>query len=124
MWKPFITVLTLLLFSSCAGPELPDTPGNSVVRTYTALTSGDSLGYLESLARQKREVFESMPEAVHDLLVRWKGEHAVVTVLSVRGNDTLSTVVYNLTVTGPHPSEQDSLVAQVHREADGWKEGY
>ncbi len=119
-----LVAATLLLLSSCAGPEIPDTPGNAVVRTYNALTSQDSIGYLQCLARQKREVFESLPDAVHALLVKWKGQHANVQVLSATGNDTLQTVIYNLTVTGPNPMHQDSIVQHVRREADGWKEGY
>ncbi len=123
MWKS-VVILCALALASCAGPEIPDTPENSVVRAYTAMSKQDSLEYMASLAREKREVYEALPGALDRLLNEWKDEQPHVKVLSVQRNDSMATIVYDLKVDGPHPIEQDSLFAHAYREEDGWKYGY
>ncbi len=123
MWKSLV-ILCAVALTSCAGPEIPDTPGNSVVRAYSAINEQDSLAYMSSLSREKREVYEAIPAALQSMLNEWKGQRADVKVLSVHHNDTMATIVYNLKVEGGHPAEQDSLLAHAYLEEDGWKLGY
>jgi hypothetical protein len=112
------------LLASCVEPELRDTPANAIVRSFDALNNQDSVGYLETLAREKREVYEALPQAAHSLLEEWKGQHADVKVLSVESENGAATILYNLKITGQNTAEQDSLIAHSYLEEGGWKYGY
>ncbi|MDP4200822.1 MAG: hypothetical protein Q8922_10535 [Bacteroidota bacterium] len=128
MRQSFVILLALftpsLILSSCVGPQDKDTPANAVVRSYVALTNQDSIGYLQSLTRDKRGVYEALPAAAHALLQQWKGEHADVKVLSIQKRNDVATVVYNLRASGPNQIKSDSLIATVYLEGEGWKLGY
>ena len=123
MWKS-LAVLPALLLASCIQPEPRDSPSQAVIRTYDALNQQDSLSYLQSLDRDKRQVYEALPGALHALLNSWKGQHADVSIVSVTPHDTVATVVYNLKVTGRAPREEDSLVMNTYLENTGWSYGY
>ncbi|MFI5202443.1 MAG: hypothetical protein ACHQNE_08650 [Candidatus Kapaibacterium sp.] len=120
----FVILPTAFLFSSCVGPSDQDTPANAIARSYAALSAQDSASYMETLAHDKQEVYEALPAAQHALFDRWKGQHADVKVLSVKQDNGVATVLYNLTVTGREPSTQDSIVERIYLEDAGWKVGY
>jgi hypothetical protein len=127
MWKSFAILSSVALsacFISCVGPNYQNAPADAVVRSYAALSNQDSIAFLGSLARDKREVYEAIPEAMHSLLDEWKGRHAEVTVLSVQRKDSAATILYNLKVTGRDPMESDSLTMQADLENNGWEYGY
>ncbi|HET6400091.1 MAG TPA: hypothetical protein VFH95_01705 [Candidatus Kapabacteria bacterium] len=120
----FFILPAAFLFSSCVGPNEQDTPANAIVRSYAALSAQDSASYMETLSHDKAEVYEALPAAQHALFDRWKGQHADVKVLSVKQDNGVATVLYNLNVTGREPATQDSLVERTYREDAGWKVGY
>jgi hypothetical protein len=120
----FFILPAAFLFSSCVGPEERDTPANAIVKSYMALNDQDSATFMETLAHDKEEVYEAIPAAQHALFDLWKGQHAEVKVLSVKEDNGVATVLYNLTVTGREPSEQDSIIGRTYREDAGWKYGY
>jgi hypothetical protein len=122
MSKSLILLGTLLL-ASCVQPEPRDTPSQGLIRAYTALNNQDSVGYIRCLTRDKRGVYQALPDALHALLENYKGQHAEVSVVSVTKDDSTATVVYNLTTTGHAMQQQDSLVARMYL-ADGWQLGY
>ncbi len=129
MWKSFViffffALTTSLSLSSCVGPKDDDSPAHTIVNSYTALSQQDSVGYLETLAREKREVYEALPAAAHSLLREWKGNRPEITVLSVKRSNGTATVLYDLKVRGRNPEEQDSLLAHTDLEEGGWKLGY
>jgi hypothetical protein len=106
------------------GPDFQNAPADAVVRSYAALSNQDSIAYLESLARDKREVYEAIPEATHSLLDQWKGRLAHVTVLSIQRSDSVATILYDLKITGRNPMDLDSLTMQANLENNGWAYGY
>ncbi len=61
---------------------------------------------------------------VRAILDRWKGRHADVKILSVTGNDSIATVLYNLTITGREPRTHDSIRGRAYMENGMWKHGY
>lgn len=120
----FVILPAAFLFSSCVGPSAQDSPANAIVRSYAALSAQDSASYMETLARDKEEVYEALPEAQHALFDRWKGQRADVKVLSVKQENGVATVLYDLRVTGREPITQDSIVERAYLEDAGWKVGY
>jgi len=120
MWKSIAVLPLLLLLAACVEPEPRDTPTEGLIRVYTALNNQDSLGYLRSVTRDKRQVYQALPGALHGLLDQWQGQHAEIAVLSVAKNDSVATILYNLKTAG---YQQDSLMARMYL-VDGWKLGY
>lgn len=120
----FFILPAAFLFSSCVGPSEQDSPASAIVKSYAALSAQDSASYMETLAHDKAEVYEALPEAQHALLDRWKGQRAEVEVLSVKQDNGVATVLYNLKVAGREPSTQDSIVERAYLEDAGWKVGY
>lgn len=120
----FFILPAAFLFSSCVGPNEQDTPANAIVKSYAALSAQDSASYMQTLAHDKEEVYEALPAAQHALFDRWKGQHADVKVLSVKQDNGVATVLYNLNVTGRQTVTQDSIVERAYLEDAGWKVGY
>ncbi len=120
----FVLLPPSFLLSSCVGPEDQNTPGNAIVKSYAALANQDSAAYMESLSHDKEEVFEALPAAQHALLQHWQGDRADVHVLAVKQDHGVATVLYDLTVTGRNPSQQDSILDRTYLTDAGWKVGY
>jgi hypothetical protein len=120
----FFILPAAFLFSSCVGPNEQDTPANAIVKSYAALSAQDSASYMQTLAHDKEEVYEALPAAQRALFDRWKGQHADVKVLSVKQDNGVATVLYNLNVTGRQSVTQDSIVERAYLEDAGWKVGY
>ena len=119
--------LCLFVAVSCNNSEPPASPANAVLTTFAALNAQDSVAFVESLTQDKRETYEANPQALHDLLSRWKGRHADVKIVSVaNGGDsaTTATIIYNLKVSGTENAEHDSLRTRAYLENGEWKLGY
>ncbi len=120
----FVILPAAFLFSSCVGPNEQDTPGNAIVKSYAALSDQDSANYMESLTQDRKEIFEALPAAQHALFHRWNGQHADVKILSVKQDNGVATVLYNLSITGRAPATRDSIIDRAYRGDNGWKVGY
>ncbi|MDP4200821.1 MAG: hypothetical protein Q8922_10540 [Bacteroidota bacterium] len=120
-------ILPLIFFpllASCAQQGLPNTPGNAILSSYRALSRQDSFAYVNTLARDRREVYESIPGALDSLFNHWRGDSVAVTVREVNRHNDTAMVVYDLKVSGRTPKTEDSLIANVYLEGEGWKLGY
>jgi hypothetical protein len=96
-----------------------------VLASFNALNAQDSAAFVKSLSEDKRETYEINPQALSELLGRWKGRHADVSILSVKNEgDTMATILYNLKISGAESKELDSLITRTYFENGEWKHGY
>ena len=117
--------IALLGLSACGKSDAPAGPADAVIATFNALNAQDSVAFVHTLSEDKVETYETSPQALSELLQRWKGRHADVKILSVQNSgDTMATVLYNLKITGAETKEHDSLTTRVYREGGEWKHGY
>ena len=84
----------------------------------------DSVAFMATLSQDKVDEYSALPGHVREILDHWKGRHATMKILSVTQNDTMATVLYDLTITGPNPRVHDSIYAHTYKENGEWKHGY
>ncbi|HWF43750.1 MAG TPA: hypothetical protein VG537_03820 [Candidatus Kapabacteria bacterium] len=125
MAKWIFLSVSLFVLASCGKQEAPAGPSDAVLATFNALNAHDSVAFVQSLSEDKRETYETNPQALSELLGRWKGRHADVSILSVKNQgDTLATILYNLKISGAETKEHDSLITRTYFENGEWKHGY
>lgn len=122
----FVLLCTVLCATliSCGKSAPPPGPADAITATYAALEAQDSTAFLASLSQDKQDEYAINTGKVDSILNHWKGRHAEVKILSVKQNDSVATVVYNLTVTGNNPQTHDSIIAHTYLEGGTWKHGY